>query len=136
MEPSTRQIRLLLVDDEHDFIAATTRALERRGFVITSAADSFQALQIIGREDFDACVIDIRMPSMAGDELFLELKGCRPDLPVIVLSGHLNQVLSGDLVERGVFCVLHKPCPIGLLVSQIRQALDSRAPGSPPSAEA
>ncbi len=133
MSEANKPIRILLVDDERDFLDATTSALQRRGFQVTGAPDAFRALAIIGREEFDAFIVDIRMPGMEGDELFAELDHCRPETPVIVLSGQLTPTLALRLVDGGVYSVLHKPCPMGLLVSQIRQALESRSTREAPS---
>lgn len=116
-------VRVLLVDDEAAFLAATSAALTRRALLVSVSRDAFRALDLIGREEFDVIVVDIRMPFMEGDELFEELRRCRPETPVIILPGHLSPVKTCRLNRTGAAQVLRKPCPTEELLAAILEVV-------------
>ena len=64
---------------------------------------------------------------MEGDELLEQIKACRPETPIVILSGHLTEELQDRLMQRGAVQVLGKPCPMELLLVAIREAI--RLPG-------
>ena len=128
MPASDDPIRILLVDDEIAFLEATRAALERRGCSVGTCRDAFRALDRIGREDFDAIVVDVRMPFMEGDELYDELKRCRPETPIIILSGHLTKQKMDKLVQAGARQVLRKPCAIDVLLATVLEVTTRQRP--------
>lgn len=117
---SKEQLQILLVDDEQAFLDGTAAALTRRGFCVTKAWAAFRALHFVELRDFDAMVIDVRMPGMNGPELLVELRYRCPTVPTIVLSGHLTPDLASRLEQLGAKCVLPKPCQITDLVEVLR----------------
>lgn len=108
IHPAT--IRLLLVDDEEDFRIAACKALARRGFTVSSAADAIAALAVVDSEPIDVVVLDVKMPGMDGVQLFHELSERWPTLPVIMLTGHATVGQAFDCSRDGVFDYLAKPC--------------------------
>jgi DNA-binding NtrC family response regulator len=126
--------RILLVDDETDFLDATARALRRRGFVVGQATDARTALTELGREPYDVAVLDVRLQGESGVDLFRKVHELYPRLPVLLLTGHGAVQQAFETVREGVFEYLTKPCSIDKLVRVAERAVAAvRAGGSPPS---
>jgi DNA-binding NtrC family response regulator len=126
-------LHLLLVDDELDFLEATSRALSRRGFAVKTAEDGVRALELIKEHNFDVIVLDVRMPGMDGAEVFHQVKQLKPTLPVLMLTGHGSIKQAFETSREGVFEYLTKPCDIDKLVKVARRACAARA--SAPTAQ-
>ncbi len=123
MKEKNGRIRLLLVDDEMDFLTSTTKALKRREFDVTPARYGATALKILEQEPFDIAVLDVKMPGMDGDELFREMKQRWPSIPVIMLTGHGTVEQAFQTSREGVFDYLSKPCDIEKLEQVARKAV-------------
>ncbi len=120
-------IRMLLVDDETEFLDAVKPGLERRGFVVTPAENGHAALQLLSREAFDVVVLDVKMPGIDGVDTFRTIKRTAPQLPVILLTGHGNLQQAFETSREGVYEYLAKPCDIDELARVARSAVDRRA---------
>lgn len=120
---SSSPVKVLLVDDETDFLAATARALERRGFAVTAAASAEQARAALVNDDtIDVAVLDVRLPDGDGHDLFLELKARYPRLQAIILTGNRDEHKSFTLSHRGLYDYLDKPCEVEQLARVIMEA--------------
>lgn len=122
MEDSMIPIRVLLVDDEEEFLASVCKPLVRRGFEVTTAPDGKRALDLIGARTFDVAVLDVKMPGMSGDQVFREIKKMRPSMPVIMLTGHGTIQQAFQTSKEGVFDYIAKPCEVGELIEVLRKA--------------
>ena len=119
--------RILFVDDAEYNARSGKLILESIGFEVTALTDSAQALEVF-REDpnrFDIVVTDQTMPQMTGFELAQELFHVRPDLPVIMITGHSEIVDSERAKSIGIREFLLKPLDIDLLAETITNILDS-----------
>jgi DNA-binding NtrC family response regulator len=132
MSMSDTNFRVLMVDDEVDFLESTARALSRRGFDLTTARDGQTALRVLEQTSFDVAVLDIKMPGLQGDELFRHIHKRWPGLPVILLTGHGTVQQAFQTSKQGVFEYLTKPCEIEELARMLRRAasLIGRRPGT------
>lgn len=132
MGPDEREekIRLMLVDDEPDFLAATASALTRRGFEVTTVQDPRLVMDVLQHESFDVVILDVKMPGVTGDELFREVSKERPELPVILLTGHGTFKQAFQMSREGVFDYLTKPCDVEKVAEVARAAVARRHPGS------
>jgi DNA-binding NtrC family response regulator len=131
MDDSSVPIRVLLVDDEEEFLASVTKPLGRRGFEVTTAPDGSRALELIGTRKFDVVVLDVKMPGLSGDQVFREIKKLRPGLPVIMLTGHGTIQQAFQTSKEGVFEYLAKPCEVEALTEVLRRATrDIRSQGA------
>ena len=115
---------VLLVDDEVGFLDVMGRRLRRRGIAVTLAASGAEALAAARRDRFDAVVTDLKMPGMDGLRLMDELRLLRPELPVILLTGHAGTAEAQDAERRGVAGYLHKPCDFDELLTALRRVTD------------
>lgn len=119
---ATQNIHVLLVDDEPNFRMSATTLFKKRGFNITTAASGTEAVEAIKKGEFDVVVLDVKMPDMDGNEALYAIKKLKPELEVIILTGHgsSDSVLAG--LREGAFAYLTKPCDIDLLILKIREA--------------
>jgi len=124
MESNKENIRLLLVDDEEEFLLATSRALGRRGFEVTVAPNGVTALDKISSESFDVVVLDVKMPDIDGLEVFNQISGRYPEIPVILLTGHPSLADAFRTSKQGIADYLSKPVEIEELAHKIRYAVD------------
>jgi DNA-binding NtrC family response regulator len=126
MAETKKSMKILLVDDEKDFLKSTSKALDRRGFEVKTAENANDALNLLEGESFDVAVLDVRMPGMPGDQLFREIKRKRPGLPMIILTGHGTIQQAFNTSREGIFDYLIKPCDVDKLAEVVRQAVESR----------
>jgi DNA-binding response OmpR family regulator len=122
--------RILVVDDEPALRRTLERALKGRAYEVVSVADPHSAYQILGESSFDLVLLDLRLPHMAGDTLFLAIVRRWPRLlgRVILMSGDASPQDRDWPVELAACPVLHKPFSLDTLVKTIRDALASADP--------
>jgi DNA-binding NtrC family response regulator len=127
-------IKVLLVDDEVDFTAGMKRVLSSRGFDVKEARNGLVALSLVGEEQFDVVVLDIKMPGMDGIQVLAEIKRLSPDIPVILLTGHYDLCDDEDAWKARAYACVFKPCPIMKLVEVITAAAAGDKSGTKVSA--
>lgn len=117
------KIRVLLVDDEQQFVINLARILKLRGFEVTTAYDGHQAVDAVKYGGgFDVVVLDVKMPGMGGVETLGEIKKRAPDTEVIMLTGNASLESGTRAMRRGAYDYLMKPCDIEDLVEKIKEA--------------
>ena len=128
MNEPAKEISVLLVDDEDEFLEVTSTVLGRRGFKVFTALSGAMALEFLERRRVDVVVLDMKMPGMSGAEAFERIKQAIPGIPVIVLTGHGSVDQAFTMSKEGVYDFLQKPCNIDSLTSVIRAAaVESKA---------
>jgi len=120
------RIRMLLVDDEIEFLEAVTPPLVRRGFALTLAENGEAALRLAAQHSFDVAVLDVRMPGISGVDVFYRLKELDPKLPVIILTGHPAFPDAFQTSRDGAFEYLIKPCDVDRLAQVAQRAAEHR----------
>jgi DNA-binding NtrC family response regulator len=123
MGTATDAIRVLLVDDEPDFLRSTEKALTRRGFRVVTATGRAGALAAVRERGIDVAILDVRMPDVDGHDLFYELRAEFPRLGAIMLTGHGDPYGAFATARDGVFAYLMKPCDLDDLAGMIRGAV-------------
>jgi DNA-binding NtrC family response regulator len=116
------ELRLLLVDDEPEFLEPTAARLARRGVTCTTAQSGFAALKALATQTFDCAVADLRMPEMDGLQLLIRIRREYPQLPVVLLTGHGSVELGIRGMDLGAFDYLLKPVELDELLDAIRRA--------------
>jgi DNA-binding response OmpR family regulator len=115
-------IKILLVDDEQDFISALSERLEIRDLKSNTALDGAQAMNLVSDQEPDIMILDLKMPGINGMEVLRRVKKSYPRVQVIIHTGHVNDLDEAEARELGVFDYLKKPVDIELLVDRIRAA--------------
>ena len=118
--------RILIIDDETQFVAATAKRLRRRGFRVLEAGSGPEGLGLLGREDVGAVVLDVGMPGMDGIQVLRELKMRFPQVQVLMLTGHGNMEVAISGMAMGAFDYLMKPVELDVLVGKIRESCARR----------
>ena len=114
--------RVLLVDDELDFLDSLSQRLRLRGFEVLTASSGQQALDLLGTAAVDVVVLDVRMPGMDGIETLRLIKEQQPLTEVIMLTGHADLPSSLEGMRFGFFDYLTKPVHLTELIDKIRDA--------------
>jgi two-component system, OmpR family, response regulator CpxR len=116
------KIKVMLVDDEAEFLNVLAERLETRGIVVHKADSGDAALEMIQREDIDVIILDILMPVKDGITTLKEIKSVNPLPEVILLSGHATVQTAVEGLKLGAFDFLLKPTEISDLMDKIASA--------------
>jgi len=118
--------RVLIVDDEEEFVETIVKRLNDRGLVAEGVMSGQQALDLMQSKDFDVVILDVKMPGMDGIETLREMKKRKPLTEVIMLTGH-GSVESGiQGLQLGAYNYVMKPVPLDELLSQMNQAYERK----------
>ena len=119
-------IRILLVDDEENFVKTIAERLDLRDLASHSAFNGKQALEFVDDQEPDVMVLDLRMPGIDGMEVLRRVRKSYPDMQVIIQTGHGNDLDEAEARQLGVFDYLKKPVDIELLVDRIKAAYQAK----------
>lgn len=114
--------RVLLVDDEKDFLDVMKERLETRGMEVSTSDSPDDAIEQVGKELFDAVILDLKMPGMDGLEALKRIKEKRPELQVILLTGHATVEKGVEAIKHGAMDFVEKPADLEALGDKIRKA--------------
>lgn len=117
--------RVLVVDDEPDFLQSIVARLRLRGFATQGVGGGEEALGALARDPVEVVVLDVKMPGMDGIEALRRIRSEHPDIAVIVLTGHGSHELSETGMGLGAFDYLIKPIRLDDLVERILAALEA-----------
>jgi two-component system response regulator HydG len=110
METTTeRTVRVLVVDDEPVLLKALEALLARKGHHVTALDSPITATQRLAQEDFDVALLDVKMPDLSGLELLTAVKHRRPEIEVIMMTGHATVETALAAVRAGAYDYLTKP---------------------------
>lgn len=116
------EFRVLIVDDEEDFVVTLEKRLRKRNLEVGTGLDGPQALELIKGKDFDVVVLDVKMPGMDGLEILGQIKQMKPLIEVIMLTGHASIESGIEGMKLGAFDYLMKPINIDELMAKMRSA--------------
>jgi len=117
--------RVLIVDDDASFGGMVAEILTEKGFEATLCAKAEEALERAARLDFAAAVVDLVMPQMGGLELTKRLKSVRPDVQIVILTGHADMGSAIEGIHAGIFDYLQKKdIQIARLERTVRSAVE------------
>lgn len=115
-------IKVLLADDEQEFIETLAARLKTRGFQTATALNGDDAIALLRERDFDVVILDVVMPGKDGIETLQEMKSLKPLTEVVMLSGHASLELAINGMKFGAFDFLVKPPELADLVDKINKA--------------
>jgi len=114
--------RILLVDDETDFLEVMAERMAARGIEVTTAASAHEALQKVEEGTFDAVILDLRMPEIDGLEALKIIKAKQPEAQVILLTGQATVQDGIAAMKLGAMDFLEKPADMSVLMEKIHSA--------------
>jgi len=120
--PSTGALKVLLVDDEEDYVRTMAERMEMREVGSEVALNGAEALAILEGEVPDVMVLDLKMPGMGGLEVLEKVKKGYPQVQVIILTGHGSDAEEVEARRLGAFDYLRKPVDINDLMECVRRA--------------
>ena len=119
-------VKVLIVDDEDRFREALARQLSVRGFNVLDTASGEDAIKIVRHENPEVVILDQKMPRMDGIQTLKELKKIRPEVQIIMHTGHGGIEAARITGKHGVFCYLEKPCDLDKMIRVIDAARKER----------
>ncbi len=117
-----KPIELLLVDDEVEFVRVLAKRLEKRGISVTPIYSGSDAVHAFLNKDFDVMLLDLKMEFMDGIEVLKVARELRPELPVIMITGHGSVEEAQMGIECGAVECLPKPYELDGLLRKIQEA--------------
>ncbi len=117
---------VLLVDDEEQFLEVLSERLETRGLKVNSVTSGEDAITQVEDKNFDAIVVDLAMPGINGIETMKRIKEKRPDLEIIILTGHATVKTGIEAMKLGAEDFLEKPVDLSVLLEKISSAKHKR----------
>jgi len=114
--------KVLLVDDEQDFLETLGERMRDRGMDVSTTTSAEEALKKVDAESYDAIVLDLMMPEMDGLELLKAIKKKKPELQVILLTGYASVGKGIAAMKLGAVDFLEKPADLKVLTEKIKEA--------------
>jgi DNA-binding NtrC family response regulator len=121
-----RKIKLLIVDDEEQFLNSIAQRLEMRDFEVAKASRGAAALELARKEKFDLALVDLKMPGIDGKQLLGILKQEHRYLEVVILTGHGSLESAVECTKLGAFGYLPKPYELDELITVLKDAYQAR----------
>ncbi|MDZ7698001.1 MAG: response regulator [Deltaproteobacteria bacterium] len=119
--------RVLVVDDEEDFLETVVKRLEKRGIEAVGVKSGEEALDTMKQKLFDVVVLDIKMPGgMDGIQALREMKRIQPLTEVVLLTGHASVETSIEGMRLGAFDYLLKPIKLEELMAKLGDAFEKK----------
>ncbi|MFZ5570413.1 MAG: response regulator [Thermodesulfobacteriota bacterium] len=127
--------KVLLVDDEREFVQTLSERLIMRDMGSAVAYDGESALTMIHDDEPEVMILDLKMPGINGIEVLRQVKETRPEIEVIILTGHGSEADKQICLQLGAFAYLQKPVDINTLSTAIQQANEKILKNKPRTAE-
>ena len=117
--------KVLVVDDEPAVLQVICGFLQHAGLTTRAAGDSEAALDLIRQSpgEYDLLVVDQTMPKLTGIDLAQQVRRLRPDLPIVLCTGHSERINAGNIADYGIDRYLDKPVERATLIETIRKLL-------------
>ena len=121
--------RVLLVDDEEEFVSALSERLMLRGIEVDSALNGEEALALMVEKVFEVVILDVMMPGLGGLEVLKQIKSTHPNTQVILLTGHGSTREGIEGMRLGAFDYLIKPVDIEEMLEKMKEAANTARTG-------
>ena len=116
--------KILVVDDDKSIRRTLMDILEFEKYEVVEACDGLDCMVKLRQNKFDVVILDVKMPKMDGMEVMEKIQVTKPELPVVMISGHGNIDTAVDAVKKGAFDFIQKPPDLNRLLITIRNAMD------------
>lgn len=117
---------VLVVDDEEGIRESLSGILEDEGYEVLTSNSGEDAIKVVREQNLDLILLDILLPGIDGIQTLKEIRGLRPDIPVIMISGHGNIELAVKATKMGAYDFLEKPLSLERVVISAKRAIERR----------
>ncbi|MGB0185487.1 MAG: sigma-54-dependent transcriptional regulator [Flavobacteriaceae bacterium] len=120
--------KILIIEDEEAIRRVLVKILteENKNYQVFEASDGLAGVEAIKKEDFDLILCDIKMPKMDGVEVLEAAKKIKPEIPIVMISGHGDLDTAVSTMRLGAYDYISKPPDLNRLLNTIRNALDRK----------
>lgn len=120
--------KILIIEDEAAIRRVLTKILseENDTYAVEEAEDGLQGVEKVKNEDYDLILCDIKMPKMDGVEVLEAIKKIKPEIPMVMISGHGDLETAINTMRLGAFDYISKPPDLNRLLNTVRNALDKK----------
>jgi len=126
MKTEKNNTKILIVDDEENFLTILSSLMKKQGHKVVTAGDGKKALKLIHMEAPDVLLSDVKMPGMDGIELLKKAKELDPDLPVVMITGFADIPGAVNMIKLGAHDYLPKPFDNNEVIRVVQRALTER----------
>ena len=120
------KIKLLLVDDEKQFLETISTRLSMRDFDVTAVSSGEEAIEAARKKGFEIALVDLNMPGIGGEKVLETLKREHKFMEVVILTGYGAIDSAIRCTKAGVYGYLEKPCELDTLLNVLREAYQRR----------
>ena len=117
-----KDMKVLLVDDEEEFVKALAERLQMRDLRSDTVLDGEEALSYVEGQEPDVMVLDLKMPGINGMDVLRQVRKAYPNIQVIILTGHGTEKDEEEAKRLGAFDYLEKPVNLDVLVKKMKAA--------------
>ena len=120
--------KILIIEDEAAIRRVLTKIIseENDTYSVEQAEDGLQGIEMIKDNDYDLVLCDIKMPKMDGVEVLEKAKKIKPEIPIVMISGHGDLDTAVNTMRLGAFDYISKPPDLNRLLNTVRNALDTK----------
>ena len=120
--------KILIIEDEAPIRRVLNKILSEESdtYLVQEAEDGLQGVEMVKNEDFDLILCDIKMPKMDGVEVLEAIKKMKPEIPMVMISGHGDLDTAVNTMRLGAFDYISKPPDLNRLLNTVRNALDKK----------
>jgi two-component system nitrogen regulation response regulator NtrX len=120
--------KILIIEDEAPIRRVLNKILSEESdtYLVQEAEDGLKGVEMVKNEDFDLILCDIKMPKMDGIEVLEAIKKIKPEIPMVMISGHGDLETAVNTMRLGAFDYISKPPDLNRLLNTVRNALDKK----------
>ncbi len=118
--------RILVVDDDPNFLHVISLRLKKAGYDVIGLADEHKAIKAVSEQDIEVAIVDLQLKRNDGISLMTQLHLIKPDLPIIILTAYGSIETAVKAMEKGAFTYLTKPFKKRELLAHLERALENR----------
>jgi DNA-binding response OmpR family regulator len=119
--------KILVVDDDPTFRRAVSRLLEAKGYLVSEESRMLVLIKTIMDQNPDLILLDLYMPEVRGVDIVKTMREMNIDIPIVVISGHINMEDFQILHEYGINDILVKPVDLKTLLDKVKSVLNRKA---------
>jgi excisionase family DNA binding protein len=120
---------VLVVDDDADLQTTFKQFLKKAGFGRIVVGSGAEAISYAEKQKFDLVFLDLQLPDMSGDEVYLRLKELHPDLPIVIITGYPSSSKLSKILQSGHVTAIKKPVEFEQLIRMLKQLDVVQIPG-------